>query len=363
MTRISQNIEFGVTQPLTAWRQDISLPEPLLRFPLDESRFCPQILLLNGLSAGLTLYWAAVTGASFYVVQLGDSASFTGPDVQGIKVTGTQLELNYIEHLRVKDQFFWRVAAHNSTGGFSVMSEVRSIKIACPETQGTSFNNEDKSLYADIASPQVCNTTGVNIELGGPGWVRKQDNNRTWVLNVNYDCDSFEGHQVSISDVVWEIKQSPSNPVSIDFDSNDHIRLDISAHKEEWFELIAHVIFNLSGIGKFECKAHKKILIEGEPIGYGGGGGGTQTIAFQLNAADCHTGQAVGTVLAVDCENSSVQIGDTVDLLDFLMCYLTGNEFLLFGRKGYANFMRDNSGYGYGCRWHITNLCGIDFGC
>ena len=97
----------------------------------------------------------------------------------------------------------------------------------------------------------------------------------------------------------------------------------------------------------------------------GGGGGGTQTIAFSINAADCVTGAAIGTVLAIDCTNSSVKIGDTVDLLDFLLCFLTGNETLLLGRKGYASWMEDNNTNmsNYGCRWHITSLCKIDFGC
>ena len=100
-------------------------------------------------------------------------------------------------------------------------------------------------------------------------------------------------------------------------------------------------------------------------LGGGGGGSGTQTIAFSINAADCVTGEAIGTVLAIDCTNSSVKIGDTVDLLDFLLCFLTGNETLLLGRKGYASWMEDNNTNmsNYGCRWHITSLCKIDFGC
>jgi hypothetical protein len=236
---------------------------------LDESRFCPKIYLLKGYSAGVTLYWAAVTGATFYVVQIADNQSFTGPNIQGIKTAFTNIELDYITHLRVGDQLYWRVAAYNTTGGHSVMSEVRNLKISCPETQGVNFNNE-QSLYADINSPQICDTTGVDIQLGGPGWVRKTDSERTWVLNVNYDCNSFEDHEVRIDDVIWEIRQSPRYPVTVNEDTNDILKLDISSYEEEWFEIIAHVVFELVGIGFYECQAHKKVLIEGTPVGTGG---------------------------------------------------------------------------------------------
>ncbi len=337
MSKISQQISFEIAQPGVTWRQDIALPEPLLRFPLDESRFCPQMYLLSGFSAGLTLYWTAIPGATFYVVQLGDNSSFTGPNVKGLKTSDTEIELNYIEHLRVSDQFFWRVAAYNNTGGVSVMSEVRSIKIACPETQGVSFNNENRSLYADIDSPQICDTTGVNIELGGPDWVRKTDGNRTWVLNVNYDCDSFEGHEVSISDVIWEIRQSPSSPVTVSEDTNDHIKLDISAYDEEWFEIVAHVIFELTGVGFYECKAHKKILIEGDPIG----GGGSELVRFRISNICpglnpgfwCSCYEAV--VLFARC-GSDIQAGDTIRVFDPLDCWFNMPSNLLYDRVGTA---------------------------
>ena len=112
MSRISQSFSFAVSQPSVTWRSDIVLTEPKLRFPLDEVRFCPQIYLLNGFSAGITLYWTSVAGAIFYVLQICDNQSFSGPNIRAIKTLDTEFELNYLEHLRVGDQFYWRVAAY-----------------------------------------------------------------------------------------------------------------------------------------------------------------------------------------------------------------------------------------------------------
>jgi len=367
MSKIAQTFEFEVDQPSIVWRSDIILETPTLRFPLDEVRFCPQVYLLNGFSAGITLYWNTIAGASFYVLQISDNQSFSGPNIRGIKTVDTEFELNYLEHLRVGDQFFWRVAAYNATGGASVMSEVRSIKIACPETQGVSFNNETSS-YADIASPQMCDNTGVNIELGGPSWVRKTDSDRTWVLNVNYDCDSFEGHEVRIEDVIWEIRQSAQAPVTVDTDTNDYIKLDIAAYDEEWFEIIAHVIFELVGVGLFECQASKKVLIEGTPVG--GGGVGNEWIDFSVYqlcpALPSGSIQAVwAQVTGTSCQ-TSVNIGDTVLIWDILGCWFNVPIELLSTMKGRADLA---AGQGEsvifcaetydlsGCYWKVSSLC------
>ncbi len=366
MTKIAQSFAFTVTQPGTVWRLDSVLETPKLRFPLDEVRFCPQVYLLYGFSTGLTLYWQAVSGASFYVVQIADNQSFSGPNVRAIKTTDVELELNYLEHLRVGDQFFWRVAAYNSTGGASVMSEVRSVKIACPEVQGVSFKNEG-SDYADIDSPKLCDTTGVNIELGGTSWVRKTDSERTWVLNVNYDCNSFEGHQVRIDDVIWEVRQSPQEPVTVEEVSNDYIKLNISSYTEEWFEIIAHVIFELVGVGYYECKAHKKVLIEGQAVGTGGG---AEIVDFEITGycpdVPGGTSQCVyATVLRVSCQASTVSVGDAIIVCDPDMCLLNLPVNLLAGLRGTAIYMSNTfvtlvcaaEPVGGPCAWKVLTLC------
>ena len=370
MSRISQSFEFAVIQPSITWRQDTVLETPLLRFPLDEVRFCPQMYLLKGFSAGLILYWNSVPSASFYVVQIADNQSFSGPDVRAVKTTDLQLELQYVDHLRAGDQFFWRVAAYNLTGGASVMSEVRSVKIACPENQGVSFKNEG-SDYADIDSPKFCDHAGVDIELGGPQWVRKTDSERTWVLNVNYDCDSFEGHEVRIDDVIWEVRQSAQQPVTVDVDTNDYIKLDISAYQEEWFELIAHVIFELVGVGYFECKASKKILIEGTPIG----SGSSTKIWFRVIGtvndilwnSGCEGVYAI--VTRVSC-GSSVQVGDEVMVFDPDLCWFNLPIELLMRFRGTATWAENNGAVGPDicpdvpvpgeCIWIVDGACCLE---
>ena len=369
MAHISQEIEVVVAQPGTTWRQDTTLPEPLLRFPLDESHFCPQILLMYGYSAGVTLYWTAVTGATFYVVQVGDNQSFSGPDVNGIKTTNTQLELDYLKDLRVGDQVFWRVAAYNTTGGFSVMSEVRSIKIACPNMKGIAYDAET-GLYTSLESPQVCDNIGVDIQLLGPKTVRKTDSDRTFVLNVNYDCASLEGQAVTINSVIWEVRQSSSAPVTVADDTDQYLKLDIDSDKEEWFELVAHVLFN-AGATTFECTKHHKVLIEGTPTS-----GGTPTISFEIT--DILRGKGLlcnaveAKVLGVSCNYSGVSPCDIVVVWDGLLQAFAVPMELLIGVKGYATLMKTPDEYSTcldfvefndggiqsdrPCRWEVISL-------
>ncbi len=369
MASISQEIEVAVDQPGITWRQDVTLAEPLLRFPLDETHFCPQIYLMYGYSAGVTLYWTAVSGATFYVVQVGDNQAFSGPDVNGIKTTNTQLELDYLKNLRVGDQVFWRVAAYNSTGGCSVMSEVRSIKITCPNMRGISYDAET-GLYSDIESPQACDNLGVDIQLLGPKTVRKSDSDRTFVLNINYDCESLQGQAITINSVIWEIRQSSASPITTVSSSDQYLKIDVDSDKEEWFEVVAHVLFK-SGSNTFECNKHIKVLIEGSSAG------GTEVIHFEVLAAcpglDASIGNRCPCVQAVirrvPCV-SAFKKGDFITVWDIDSCYFNIPLSVLIGRRGTAILMlvgEDDNGQvncsGYGairpgeCFWAVESLC------
>lgn len=93
------------------------------------------------------------------------------------------------------------------------------------------------------------------------------------------------------------------------------------------------------------------------------GSGGAAIIAFQLETADCNTLTGTATVLAVPCPNSTgLSVGDAVDLVDIVGCFLTGNAALLAGLKGWAaNMNADQPGTPKeeqeGCRWSIFSLC------
>ena len=359
MAYISQSIEYFVEQPSVTWRQDISLDPPRLLFPLDECHICPQIYLLFGQSAGVTLSWTSVAGASFYVVQIADNTSFTGPNVRAEKTTALTFDLNYIEHLRVRDQLFWRVAAYNLIGGFSVMSDVFSIKVACPEMAGTSIDNENSS-YADVDSPQMCDHAGVDIALEGPKWVVKKCTERVWVLNVNYDCTTYDGLTVSIDNVVWEIKQSSSNPVTISSSDTDHIILDIDSDVAEWFEIVANVVFTLGSVGTFICKQHKKVLIEGKATPSGGGG----LIRFSIDHIFCDDHSAIAVVQSVPCDNSfPVEVGDTIRIWDRAGCWFDVQDLYLQDAQGFAAYMVSDEAdpygdpYETGCEWQVVSLC------
>ena len=104
--------------------------------------------------------------------------------------------------------------------------------------------------------------------------------------------------------------------------------------------------------------------------GAAGGGGGSSIIHFSIQSADCDTGCGIGTVIARSC--GDVSVGDDISIYDGAGCFLTGNELLLVGRKGYAALMSGDDpcpgtgtwmGVGTatpttsGCVWHIISLC------
>ena len=106
-----------------------------------------------------------------------------------------------------------------------------------------------------------------------------------------------------------------------------------------------------------------------------GGGGGASIVAFKIVTANCTLRTATATVTAVQCKNGTgVKADDTIKLIDFVACFLTGSEVLLVGRSGYAVKMdmtaeqrsaeiaaaaaaspqRDPD---FSCLWHIISLC------
>ena len=96
---------------------------------------------------------------------------------------------------------------------------------------------------------------------------------------------------------------------------------------------------------------------------YPQGGGGADIIAFQITTADCEALTAEATVIAVPCRNKTgIDVGDDVDLVDFVGCFLSGNEALLVGDKGWAAKMNpDATGTAeedkVGCQWMIFSKC------
>lgn len=91
------------------------------------------------------------------------------------------------------------------------------------------------------------------------------------------------------------------------------------------------------------------------------GGGSSATIdlvLFELETVDCQNGTATATVLNYICDGED-NIGDTIDLVDDMGCYLVGPPELLVGVKGKAVKMAG----AYDCEWTILSLCCGGFTC
>lgn len=345
MAMISQLIDIAASSPGTTWRQDVVLEAPELRFPIDGARYCPPVFRYYGLSAGIELTWDAVVGATFYVVQLCADQSFRGSTVQGIRVTTTSYTLKYIENISVAQKIYWRVCAYSAGGGSSSNSKTRLVSLECEGESGVGYSIEDPTGSPN--DPKVCDKAGVDILIEGPDTVRKTESEREWALNINFDCKAFDNQAVTFVSVDWEIKQSNTNPVTIESSDETLIALSIDATRAQSFEIIATVTFNLDVDGDFSCTARKRVMIEGT-----GSGGSSAVVAFTIDSADCLAHTATGTVTRIGCGLTDVSVGDTIDLVDELQCLLTGDP---VGLAGLAVKMEGE--YSYECEWVIQTLC------
>lgn len=353
MAMISQAIQIAASSPGTTWRQDVVLEAPELRFPIDGARYCPPVFRYYGLSAGITLIWDSVPGATFYVVQLCADQSFRGSTVQGIRVTGTSYTLKYIENISVAQRIYWRVCAYSAGGGSSSNSKTRLLALECEGLSGVGYGIEDP--VGSPNDPSKCDKAGVDIVIEGPDTVRKTETEREWALNINFDCKAFDNQVVTFVSADWEIKQSNTNPVTIESSDETLISLSIDATRAQSFEIIVTVTFNLDVDGNFTCTARKRVMIEGT----GGAGGSADVLAFTIDSADCTEQTATATVTHVACGMTTPSVGDTIDLVDNIGCLITGREELLIGAAGYAVKME-----GYpDCQWAVISLCCGGFSC
>lgn len=362
MAMISQSIELSAASPGTTWRQDVALEAPELRFPIDGARYCPPVFRYYGLSAGIELTWDAVAGATFYVVQLCADQSFRGSTVQGIRVTSTSYTLTYIENISVAQRIYWRVCAYSTGGGSSPNSKTRLVALECEGAAGVDYELESPSGSPN--DPKVCDKAGVDIVIEGPDTVRKSESEREWALHINFDCKAFDNQAVTFVSADWEIKQSNTNPVTIESSDDTLLVLSIDATRAQSFEIEVTVTFNLTTDGDFTCNARKRVMIEGV-----GGGGSSETIHFEITDFHCEDlddhGHAFATAIVthVSCGMTGTQVGDEIEVYDLMGCWLTDAENLMAGRMGTASKMEHERYGGDGCDWSIIALCGSEVSC
>ena len=370
MTDIRQAVAAFAYQPSVTWRSDNVLDTPRLLFPANEARYCPQLLLWTGASADVTLSWGAVSGASFYVVQICDTSSFSGPTVAGIRTASTSATLTYIDEVSQDRKLYWRVAAYNAAGSASLMSTPRSFELNCPGILGTGYDPDD----TPGAGKQYCDFYGVDLEIAGPDQVRLSDEGRTFPLNINYDCKTAPGNSITVNSVTWTVTQ-PNADITIDEQEVTHLKLDVSATEEQAFDIKVEVNFIVAAEAlSFTCEKTKKVLVEGAAVG-----GGGDVIHFKIlsvspaigmNATGCDFVQ--GEVTQISCTGADVSIGDEVRIWDPVYCYFNMPIELLLGLHGVAHKM-DNPIDPYdadlltdcqyevvaagACRWIVSSLC------
>jgi len=92
-----------------------------------------------------------------------------------------------------------------------------------------------------------------------------------------------------------------------------------------------------------------------------GGGGGGGTIQFTILSADCETGCVEAVVTVLGAGESSVEVGDTVNVYDGLGCFFNVREDLLIGLNGIAHrFQGDDPCTVYdseSTHWRVAALC------
>jgi hypothetical protein len=321
------------------------------------------VIRLYGYSSGVILRWTAVPGASFYVLQMCPDNSFAGPNLIGIKVIAqNEYELAYLEHARLNQEVFWRVAACDGAGGLSGFSPPFSFKIECPTSDADTDYDNESGDYAQVSDPQLCDKTGVDLKLVGPTNMRMNDTQRVFALSINYDCDSLDAQPITVDSVVWEIVQSTSQPAEITEASDYYIKVDTDADDEEIIEVKATVLFEIEGGVIYECSVQQRVMIEGLMSG-----GGGELYLVEFNDVDCAAGTAQVVVLQEPCGGGlRASAGEQLSVVDRTGCNLTGEADTLIGLRGWVTPMEPMLGQpaGYdGCEWVIVNMCCPGFGC
>lgn len=208
---VSQHLKTTPTQPATLFRNDSVLETPVLDSPGDGANLCKDVdsddqplTFTQGSLTGIVLKWNSVPNVTsptgFFVVQWGNNSSLSGPTTRGRKISAptTELELKFLDDIRMGEEIFWRVFAFNTTGGASAKSETRSLIFDCEDKDG--------NLGSD-GTESVCEFFDVEIEIDGPDTVKCGSKN-LYGLNLKFNCITEDGTLINELNVVWDLFQT-----------------------------------------------------------------------------------------------------------------------------------------------------------
>lgn len=251
---ITQTLGPTVTQPTVTWREDVSLPTPVLAFPRPAAVLCPERL---GSSTGILLQWQTVAGATHYIVQWGANPQLSNPTVreQVVSAPTQSYELQYDSDIRIGETVYWRVLAVNRvTGGVSQKSEVRQLTYECSRGSG-------------ITEPDRCSLYDVQLNVKGTEYVSCCDENTFW-LEATFKCeDQFQNKLIQIQDIEWAISTDPNGGtvafVKQELEQGQKVIVETCGEYSQVIKITATVTFaDYINSDTFECQTEKLVFMD-----------------------------------------------------------------------------------------------------
>lgn len=225
---------------------DYRLPQPVLLSPPDGTLFRWE-------REEITLRWNAVTGATFYVVQICGNNNFRGPSLRGWKVEGETKYTLFVENNWTfgGKKFFWRVIAYTEYGGPSMISKIWSFKPGATDkdlgqgdggaggmtTSGDVGDGKGKRVMRDRGVDILQMRGYPNFEMMRPGQVGvifvRINTGQSWYIRSEYPYNIADENK-TLSDVSWSVEDGP---IQIKKRENTRcvIRVDDDAEAGDYF--------------------------------------------------------------------------------------------------------------------------------
>jgi hypothetical protein len=174
---LRQEISAYMGQTDVEFRTDVLLPQPYLLGPRDQAVICLKSTPFG--PSNIALSWAAISGATLYVLQWSTNPQMQGASVRQLITASTAVALTRDTQVRIGDTVHWRVFALNLSGGVSPPSETRQFTFNCPEGTDTTTDSDLFNVEAEIVGPNTirsCEDTSYYVKLS---FTEKDANERT----------------------------------------------------------------------------------------------------------------------------------------------------------------------------------------
>lgn len=253
---INQNICITSYSPTGYWRNDTILPTPLPFYPREGANICLEPSI--SYPSAIDIIWLPAAGATEYVLEWADNASFDGPSLRAVITANTNYALQKDVDIRIGQQIFWRVFARDGIGGLSLKSAPRVIKYECPE------NTLEKNPAETV---DRCTNFDVTLKIHGDDYMKCCES-KMWSVEFSYTGKDQLGNQLlSVQNIKWSLSASgsASKPEIIE-ETDDYVVVEAcGATKEDSqiFSLEIRVTFvDLTNNTTFDCVEEKKVFLD-----------------------------------------------------------------------------------------------------